>query len=128
MLGKVEPLNFVLGCDSKANGPIHELKDEQRTNGCDHPGNCHANQLIQQLVWIAFDNAGCQNISVCIAKNRIYSAGCEHASEQCAQGSTCPMDTERIQGIVVSELRFDGDYHEIAENAGAQTDQQGGHG
>ncbi len=85
-------------------------------------------RLVEDLAPVAIDRAGREHVFLGIRKNRICRAGGENAGEHPSDRSSSPMDSEGIEGIVITgPVLYQGD-HEEAEDAGDQADQQRGHG
>ena len=58
MLGEVKTFDFVIGCYTQADGHVDNLEQDQCSNDGNHPRDGNADQLVPNLVPVAFDGAG----------------------------------------------------------------------
>ena len=55
VLRQIQALDFLLLCDSQADGPIHDLEDRQRSHHGQHPRDSDSHQLVEHLGRVAID-------------------------------------------------------------------------
>src|SRR4029077_8730775 len=86
VLRKVETLSFLIFGDAQADEFVHDLENDECTHNGEHPGNQNADELVEQLAGVAFEQARGQDFAIRICKNWIDCAGGENSGEQSANG------------------------------------------
>ena len=74
MLREIESLNLVFLGDSQSDRGVHDLQDDQRSDCGESPGDYNPNELIQQLMSIAFEQTRRKRAALRIFEDRIHCA------------------------------------------------------
>src|ERR1700739_1677997 len=114
MLGEIEALNFMMFRNTQTHDNIDDFQDRKRSRNRQRSRNANANGLVQKLMRVPFQSAGCEYASACIFEDGIHRAAGEDAGKQCAQSSACAVNAEGVERVVISEASFYMRDHQIA--------------
>ena len=76
-----------------------------------------ADHLIHHLRAVAVHHAERQRLAGGILQRVVDRVGGEHAGEDRAQSSARAVDAERVERVVIAELRLDARHHEVANQS-----------
>src|SRR5271168_805279 len=96
VLRQVQPFDFLLRGHAQAKQHVRDLQDDQASHNGEHPGNDHADQLVQQPARVPLQQAHGQRGSRFVVKQRIYRAAGEDAGEQRTE---CPASAVNAKGV-----------------------------
>src|SRR5271157_4362581 len=102
--------------NTQTDSDVYYLQDDHSSHDCQPPGNHYSDQLIEQLVGIAFDPSRSQCISLSIFKDGIHGARCEDARQKGSQSTPRAVHAERIERVVIAEHRLYLGHHEETAN------------
>src|SRR5271155_37098 len=126
VLREVEALSFLVFGNAEADELVNDHEDDERANDGEDPGDGDADGLIEQLMGVAFEEAGGEYGAVGVFENGIDGAIRENSGEEGADGAAGTVNAEGVERIVVAETRFHGGDHPEAECASDQADGKGG--
>ena len=115
MQREVEAFTFGFFADAQPDHQVDNLEDDQGDNDVVHEHDRHADDLIEHLVGIAFDQAG---------RAAVGGHG-EHAGQDGAGGAADRVDAKRIERIVIAEEVLEPSDAPIADDAGGDADGRG---
>src|SRR5213594_2260372 len=125
MHAEVESFNFLFLANSQSHRHVADFENDQSAHDCQRPRNARSDELVEHLARIAIHQAKRHRLTGGILQRIIHRVRGENASKQRSQSSACTVDAERVQCIVVAELRLHLRHHEITHRARTESDQQG---
>ncbi len=129
MLGEVEAGGFLFWGEAEADGFIHHEEDGEGSDDGDGPGDGNADELVQDLMGVAFEQAGGEGVALgIVAEDGVDGGDGEDTGEECSDGAASAVDAEGVERVVVAKVVFEAGDHIEAEDAGDEPDEQGGHG
>src|SRR5216684_1997362 len=106
MLRDVQTLNFMVLRNPQADHHVYNLEDRQGAADGQRPGHRYTDQLVDELMRVAFEPAGRKRHSVRALKDGVDYAGRKHSGQQRADGSARAVYAKGVERVVIAEARL----------------------
>ena len=118
MLRYVKTDGFFRFADAQTDDDINDFQNHECADNRQSDADADADELIDDLSRISFDQTDGQNISAFTFENRVDRARRKNSGHNRAENSADAVNAENVQRVVITEKFFDFANHKITNRTG----------